>query len=161
MRRMVVALLVSLVVSTLAFAMTDEPVFRGLRWGDSLDALGEWQVVEENGPIMKVRRVREDMALGSARAFLIEYRFFEGRLFEIAVASRDTMKFEELVRARYGEPALRLYPIDYWFFPQEDTIVAFGIERGIALMILSSQSLQKAATEWERNQKAAEAQAAW
>lgn len=142
-------------------AMAAEPVFRGLRWGDPLEALGEWQVVEENGPIVKVRRVNEDLALGNVRASIIEYHFFENRFFRVMVATDDARELEDLMRARYGRPMASTALLSLWYLPDQDTMALFGTEQGIGVMSLTSESISHEALEWEKAQKAAEAQAAW
>lgn len=157
----VVWCLACVLVSVSVCAAQPEPVFRGLRWGDPPAALGDWRVIKEDGPILEVERVPEELELGPVRAFHIQYHFYDGQLFQITLGSFEPRELEALVRARYGDPTMTIGEVNSWLLDDDDTLVVFGIRGNAALMILSSWSRAQQATAWKQEQTAIEAQSAW
>lgn len=104
-KSLAVVVLLMLVVMAGAAANEEEPVFRGLFWGDSLDVLEEVisLPLEEAGVTSYVRR-GDRLELGPVPLEWITYDFFQDKLFRI------TLKFDhghftdilEMFRVRYG-----------------------------------------------------------
>lgn len=82
----------------------DDAVFRDLKWGDPVSALGGAERWSAKDGIETFVRFDEDYSLGPLKADSIVYAYFQNRLLMINFWTRDFDKTERLLLAKYGEP---------------------------------------------------------
>lgn len=111
MRRVGMCVVIAtILVMAVCFGVSAEAIFRGLSWGDPLEALGNAYSTnseyEELG-VEVYRKADEVLSLGSVALNRIEYHFFDGKLFRIIVYVKNESKNREaaeaMLEARYGK----------------------------------------------------------
>lgn len=161
MRRILFAVILTLLLAAPLLAEDRATVFRDLAWGDPMEALGRVRATEDRGRFKEYARRDEDFALGPVEAVMIRYGFFDDQLFKITVGARNDQPLDEVVRTRYGEPDLDLVAMVIWTLPDEDTIVTYGSQQGYKVMILTAMSIDETYRAWKKEQELLEAQSAW
>lgn len=161
MKQLTIVLTAVLLLVAAALAEERATVFRGLAWGDPPEALGDAYVLDGDGPIVHMARVKENMQLGSVTALSIRYSFFRDQLYAIMVVTADSQGLERLVRARYGSPTMNMPNGYIWRFPESDTVVIFTTVAGGSGMVLLCESIYEQVQNWETLKTAVEAQTAW
>ena len=147
--------------------MAAEPVFRGLRWGDSPDDVAA---------VLPVRRVDDPFRqeawvhdaevgegflgrLGTIQIQSIAFYFFDGQLFDITVRLPDILQSLEARRVleeRYGQPKLETVPLvglTYWIWDMGATRIEMLVNADAHWFKFFNPELQAAHNAWREEQR--------
>lgn len=111
MKKLFLALVAVLLVSTIAYAEYDPPWFkdkepdgfRGIKWGTELNAIGGMRVIgEQDGGIIKVCvRDKNRLRFGSAKLNEILYIFWNDKLWAVYMTTSGYKNAQRLKKAAY------------------------------------------------------------
>lgn len=163
-----VFLALSVIILLISFVpeVTANEVFRGLSWGDPLEAIDPSFVSDSEYKDIGIdvyRKENENYNLGSVRLNRIEYHFFENKLFKIVVYVQNEddnrESAEAMLEARYGKPKRAVLANKSTWQANDTTIVWHWPFPGTPdpRIIFSSDKLEKELSDYQKQQKAIQA----